>query len=84
MTFEIWLRRDDGAAVLTSELNSLERRNIQARDYYLHGLIEADNYERAQDRFTAWCRTRVPGVTEQTVDGELIERQWRRMMLDAV
>ena len=84
MTFEIWLHRDEGAAVLTSQLNCLDRRNIQARDYYLHGFIEASDYNGAQDSFVSWCRARLPGVTEETVDGERIERQWRQMMLQAV
>lgn len=84
MTFELWVQRDEGAAVLTNRLNSLERRNIQARDYYLHGLIQANDYNDAQDSFVSWCRMRVPDVTEETVDGELAERAWRLRMLGAV
>jgi hypothetical protein len=82
MTFEIWVHRDEGAAILTNPLDCLERRRIQSHDYYLHGRLEADDPDTAQDNFSAWCRTRLPDVTEQTVDGEQMERQWRRMMLE--
>jgi len=80
MTFEIWVQRDDGAAVLTNRLNLLDRRSIQSRDYYLHGLLDAADYESAQDRFVSWCRTRVPDVREHAVDEAAMEAEWKHLM----
>lgn len=80
MTFEIWLQRDDGVAVLTNRLNLIDRRSIQSRDYYLHGLLEATDYTSAQDHFVSWCRTHLPDVIEHAVDEAAMEAEWRHIM----
>lgn len=80
MTFEIWLKNDDGSAVLTNQLGPLDRQTIKARDFYLHSVFDAQDYTAAQDRFLNWCQQRLPGVSEQTVDEAVMERKWRKMM----
>lgn len=81
MQFEIWVQHDDGSAVLTNPLDPIERRAIKARDFYLHTTLEAVDYESAQDGFLSWCQHRIPGVSEETVDPDVIDKQWRRMMM---
>jgi hypothetical protein len=43
-------------------------------------MFDAEDYTAAQDHFMSWCRTRLPGVSEQTVDEAAMEKQWRLMM----